>query len=274
MCIPALKNEDLYNRGTMKEILKVENLRKTFRLSRKQQKLELSNRPIKVAVDNLSFTAYEGEIFGLLGPNGAGKTTTLRMLATLIKPDSGNAFIDGNSIVTEEDKVRRSIGFLTSELKLEDFFTPNYLFDFFSELYGVDKQVSEQRKNLLFSKFGIDRFAEVKLANLSTGMKQKVSLVISIVHDPSFIIFDEPTNGLDVLTAKVVTDFLVELKEAGKTIILSTHIFSLVEKLCDRVGVIIDGKLVAIDTLARLTEEKSLEDKFFDLYKNTVGEEQ
>lgn len=257
----------------MKEILKAENLRKTFRLSRKQQKLELTAEPIKVAVDNLSFSAYEGEIFGLLGPNGAGKTTTLRMLATLIKPDSGNAFIDGHSIISEEEKVRKSIGFLTSELKLEDFFTPNYLFDFFSELYGVEKSAAEQRKRMLFAKFGIDRFAEVKLANLSTGMKQKVSLVISIVHDPAFIIFDEPTNGLDVLTAKVVTDFLLELKAEGKTIILSTHIFSLVEKLCDRVGVIINGKLVALDTLANLTAEKNLEDKFFDLYKQTVGDE-
>ena len=104
-------------------------------------------------------------------------------------------------------------------------------------------------------------------------MKQKVSLVISIVHDPDFIIFDEPTNGLDVLTAKVVTDFLAELRSAGKTIILSTHIFSLVERLCDRVGVIIDGRLVALDTVQNLTAEKNLEEKFFDLYKETVGEE-
>lgn len=257
----------------MEEILKVENLRKTFKLSRKQQKLERTNSNIKVAVDNLSFTAYRGEIFGLLGPNGAGKTTTLRMLATLIRPDSGNAYIDGASIIADEEKVRGKIGFLTSELKLEDFFTPDYLFDFFSELYGVEKSVRDSRKRELFAKFGIDRFAEVKLANLSTGMKQKVSLVISIVHDPDFIIFDEPTNGLDVLTAKVVTDFLLELKGAGKTIILSTHIFGLVEKLCDRVGIIIDGKLVALDTLENITSEKNLEDKFFDLYKNAVGDE-
>ena len=257
----------------MEEILKVENLRKTFKLSRKQQKLERTNTNVKTAVDNLSFTAYRGEIFGLLGPNGAGKTTTLRMLATLIKPDSGNAYIEGASIVSDESKVRGKIGFLTSELKLEEFFTPNYLFDFCSELYGVEKSVRENRKRELFGKFGIDRFAEVKLGNLSTGMKQKVSLVISIVHDPDFIIFDEPTNGLDVLTAKVVTDFLAELRSAGKTIILSTHIFSLVERLCDRVGVIIDGRLVALDTVQNLTAEKNLEEKFFDLYKETVGEE-
>ncbi len=255
----------------MEEVLKVENLTKSFKLSRKQQKIEKTYQTVKVAVNNLSFSCYRGEIFGLLGPNGAGKTTTLRMLATLIKPDSGNAFIDGKSIVSEEDAVRRKIGFLTSELKLEDFFTPNYLYDFFSELYGVEHSVRAERKRRLFAKFGIDRFAEVKFANLSTGMKQKVSLVISIVHDPDFIIFDEPTNGLDVLTAKVVTDFLTELRAEGKTIILSTHIFSLVEKLCDRVGIIIDGKLVALDTLENLTREKNLEDTFFGLYEKTSG---
>ena len=256
----------------MEEILNVQNLRKTFTLSRKQQKLERTNLKVKVAVDNLSFTAFRGEIFGLLGPNGAGKTTTLRMLATLIKPDSGNALIDGKSVISDEFEVRKKIGFLTSELKQEEFFTPNYLFNFFSELYGVDKTVCEQRRVMLFSKFGIDKFAEVKFGNLSTGMKQKVSLVMSIVHDPEFIIFDEPTNGLDVLTAKVVTDFLLELKAAGKTIILSTHIFSLVEKLCDRVGIIIDGKLIALDTLENLTKENNLEETFFKLYERVAGE--
>jgi len=194
------------------------------------------------------------------------------MLATLIKPDSGDALIDGSSIITDEDAVRRKIGFLTSELKLEEFFTPNYLYDFFSELYGVERSVRDERKRKMFAQFGIDKFAEVKLGNLSTGMKQKVSLVISVVHNPDFIIFDEPTNGLDVLTAKVVTDFLCELRAAGKTVILSTHIFSLVEKLCDRVGVIIDGKLVALDSLENLTAEKNLEDVFFDLYKSIKGD--
>ena len=188
------------------------------------------------------------------------------MLATLIKPDSGDAEIDGCSVVDEPDKVRQKIGFLTSELKLEEFFTPNYLFDFFSSLHGVDPEVSARRKRELFSRFGIDKFAEVKVADLSTGMKQKTSLAVSLVHDPDIIIFDEPTNGLDVLTAKVVTDFLVSLKEAGKTIIVSTHIFSLIEKLCDRVGIIIDGKMVVCDTLSALCGEKSLEDKFFDVF--------
>ena len=257
----------------METILIANGLRKTFTLSKKQQQLEKTNQKVKVAVDGLSFTANKGEIFGLLGPNGAGKTTTLRMLATLIRPDEGDATLDGISVVQDPDAVRSRVGFLTGELKLEDFFTPNYLFDFFSSLHGVDPATAAARKAELFGKFGIDRFAEVKVGNLSTGMKQKVSLVISVVHDPDVIIFDEPTNGLDVLTAKVVTDFLLELRERGKTVILSTHIFSLVEKLCDRVGIIIDGRMVACDTLPAVCGGMSLEDRFFELYKDCKGEE-
>lgn len=256
----------------MKELLQVQNLRKTFKISAKQQKVQRTKERIKVAVDQLSFNAYEGEVFGLLGPNGAGKTTTLRMMATLIKPDAGDVLVAGSSVVKSPDVVRSKIGFLTSELKLEEFFTPNYLFDFFSELHGIDKETANQRKQKLFDKFGISKFAEVKVADMSTGMKQKVSLVVSIVHDPEIIIFDEPTNGLDVLTAKVVTDFLLELKEQGKTIIVSTHIFSLIEKICDRVGIIIDGTMVVCDTLENITAEKCLEEKFFDIYAERAGE--
>lgn len=254
------------------ELLKTEGLCKTFKLSRKQQKLGKTDAKTKTAVDHLTFSAYKGEVFGLLGPNGAGKTTTLRMLATLIKPDSGDAVIDGSSIVKDPNGVRGKIGFLTSELKLEEFFTPNYLFDFFSDLYGVAPENRVERKKRLFEKFGVDEFAEVKVGNLSTGMKQKVSLVISLVNDPQIIIFDEPTNGLDVLTAKVVTDFLMELKEEGKTIIVSTHIFSLIEKICDRVGIIINGKMTVCDTLSNLTADLPLEDKFFQIYEETAGE--
>ena len=257
----------------MKELIKVENLSKTFKLSKKQQKIEKTNSTVRRAVQNLSFEAYEGEIYGLLGPNGAGKTTTLRMLATLIKPDSGDAFIGGHSIVNEPDVVRSKIGFLTSELKLEEFFTPNYLFDFFSSLHGISPEVARKRKAELFSRFGIDRFAEVKVSDLSTGMKQKASLAISLVHDPDIIIFDEPTNGLDVITAKVVTDFLLYLKDQGKTVIVSTHIFSLIEKICDRVGIIINGQMVACDTLEGLCQGKSLEDRFFDIYLEYEGGE-
>ena len=159
----------------MEEILRVEELCKTFTLSRKQQKIERTTAKRKTAVDHLSFNAYRGEIFGLLGPNGAGKTTTLRMLSTLIRPDEGDAILDGCSVAEEPEKVRAKIGFLTSELKLEDFFTPNYLFDFFSRLHAVDEGTMMERKERMFKRFGIDKFAEVKVANLSTGMKPTAS---------------------------------------------------------------------------------------------------
>ena len=258
----------------MDEILRVEGISKTFTLSKKQQKIERTTLRKKVAVDNLSFTANRGEIFGLLGPNGAGKTTTLRILATLIKPDAGDAVLDGYSVVNEEEEVRSRIAFLTSELKLEDFFTPNYLFDFFARLHGVPEAEAAERKRVMFERFGIDKFAEVKVQNLSTGMKQKASIVISLAHNPDIIIFDEPTNGLDVLTARTVTDFLAEMREQGKTIILSTHIFSLVEKLCDRVGIIIDGRMTNCDTLDAIRDGMSLEDRFFEIYKTQKGGEE
>lgn len=257
----------------MKEILIVKDIDKTFNLSKKQQKIEKTKEKKKMAVNNLSFTAYKGEIFGLLGPNGAGKTTALRIISTLINADRGDVIVDGILVKDNPYQVREKIAFLTSELKLEDFFTPNYLYNFFSDLRGVSPQDREVRKKKMFEKFGIDKFAEVKVANLSTGMKQKTSLVIALVHDPDIIIFDEPTNGLDVLTAKVVTDFLIDLKAEGKSIIVSTHIFSLVEKICDRVGIIIDGKMALCDTLDNVTFNKSLEDAFFDIYRDKMGVE-
>ena len=236
-------------------------------------KLDKTTSKIKVAVSDLSFSVYKGEIYGLLGPNGAGKTTTLRCISTLISPTQGDIIVDGASVNKNAEEVRKKIAFLTSDLKLEEFFTPNYMFDYYSTLHHIEPSVIKERKEYLFDKFGINKFAEVKIGELSTGMKQKTSLAVSLCHDPDIIIFDEPTNGLDVLTSKIVTDFLLELKEKGKTIIVSTHIFSLIEKICDRVGIIINGKMVKEDELTSLTKEKKLEDVFFDLYKESVGEE-
>ena len=199
----------------------------------------------------LNLKVYTGEFFSVLGGNGAGKTTTLRILASVIKADEGQVCLDGADITGNLMDYRRHIGFLTSELKLEDYFTPNYLFDYFSKLYGVGEEQAAQRKKELFEKFGIDKFAEVKVADMSTGMKQKISLVISIVHNPDIIIFDEPTNGLDVITERIVVNFLKELREQGKCIIISSHIFSLIEKICDRVVIIIRGKSVCWKMLWR-----------------------
>ncbi|OQX94087.1 MAG: ABC transporter ATP-binding protein [Tenericutes bacterium 4572_104] len=254
----------------MLKTVEVKNITKTFNLNKKQRRIERTTNKKKIAVNGLSFDAFKGEIFGLLGPNGAGKTTTLRCISTLIKPDTGDILINGHSVIKAEEEVRSTIGFLTSDLKLEDFFTPNYLYDFFSKLHGIDETTRKNRKAEMFQRFGIDKFAEVKVGDLSSGMRQKVQLAISLVHDPDVIIFDEPTNGLDILTAKVVTDYLVELKNKGKTIIVSTHILSLVEKICDRVGIIINGKLQIVDRLENLLKEgETLEQYFFSLMEGS-----
>lgn len=260
-------------------MLKVIDVTKTYKLSKKQMKLENTKDSKKLAANKVSFEVKPGEIFGLLGPNGAGKTTTLRCISTLIKPDHGDVFIGENdeiSVVKHEDKARGYLSFLTSELKLEDHFTPNYLFDFFGKLYGLKPEIIERNKEKLFKKFGIDEFAEIKVSQLSTGMKQKISIAVSLVHNPPIIIFDEPTNGLDILTARVVTDYLKELKAEGKTIIISTHIMSLASKLCDRIGIIIDGKVRMIGTLDEILKETNtddLEEAFFIILKNIKKEE-
>lgn len=252
----------------MQETIVVENLTKTFTLSRKQMKLEKTKNSKKVAVKNVSFKAYVGEIFGILGPNGAGKTTTLRCISTLIKADSGKITINGYD-VKDEINVKRSIGFLTNELKLEEQMTPNYAFNYYANFYNLTESEIQARKNELFSMFGIDRFQEVKIGDLSTGMKQKTSIAVSLCHNPDIIIFDEPTNGLDVLTARQVTDYLCKLRDEGKTVIISTHIMSLVEKLCDRALIIIDGESVledSVQNILAMSPGKDLEEIFFDIY--------
>lgn len=255
-----------YN-ATMKPYVEIDGARKTFHLTKKQQKSAHEASPYKVAVNGVSLNVDSGTIYGLLGSNGAGKTTLLRMIATLIKPDEGDIKVNGISILKNPEEVRKIVGFLTSELRLEDFFTPDYLFDFYSDLHGVPLSARKERKKLLFERFGIDEFADIKIGDLSTGMKQKASLAISLVHDPSLVIFDEPTNGLDVLTSKTVTDFLLQEKEKGKTLIVSSHIFSLIDKISDNIGILIDGKLALNGTKDEVKGGEDLEEVFFNLYK-------
>jgi len=256
----------------MGHILSVVNLTKTFKSTGKRRTLFRSNNARKTALNNLSFSVNKGEIFGLLGPNGAGKTTAMRIISTLIKSDSGDVIVDGHSVREFPHKIRRIIGFLSMDLKLEEFFSPSYLFDFFSALREVPEKQSRERKENLFKRFGVDQYAHERVSVLSTGMKQKVSLIVSIAHDPHIIIFDEPTNGLDILAARAVSDFLLELKSQGKTIILSTHIFNLAEKICDRAGFIVNGRLLNSDAQCEVSKETNLEEAFFSFYNKNHNE--
>lgn len=250
-------------------MIEIRDLTKIYQLSKRQQaKLKVSSST-KIAVNHLSLTAHEGEIFGLLGTNGAGKTTTLRCMATLLHPTEGQVLIDGLDTVKDSAAVRSKIGFLTNEIKLDPQFTPLYLMHFFGSLHGMDDEQISQRTKLLFSQFGITEFQDKKIDELSSGMKQKASIAVSLIHDPDVIIFDEPTTGLDIITARTVTDYLLQMKKEGKLVIISTHIMSEAEKLCDRVAIIIDGKLAAQGTVSELLAQEQaddLEDAFFRLY--------
>ena len=255
--------------GRMK-MIEVKNLTKVYKLSKKQMLDAKTKTKTKVAVSDVSFTAKEGEVLGLLGPNGAGKSTTLRCIATFLKPTQGEIKVQGFDTVKDGIGVRTKIGFLTNDIKLDPMFTPKYLFDFFAKLHGLEQETIDKRRKELFDYFGITEFEEKKISELSTGMKQKASIAVSLAHDPEVVIFDEPTSGLDIVTARAVTDYLLELKKQGKLIIISTHIMSEAEKLCDRICIIIYGKKVLEGTLEEIlkeTKQENLEDAFFELYK-------
>ena len=220
-------------------------------------------------VKGVSFEVHEGQIFGLLGPNGAGKTTLMQMIATLMKPTSGQILIDGLSADKDLLEIHRKIGFLTNEIKLDPMSTPNNLFDFFAELYDIPADELRDRRDMSFARFGISPFADKRINELSTGMKQKISIAISLIHNPPVIIFDEPTNGLDILTSKQVTDYLKELKAQGHAIILSTHIFSVAEELCDEIAILVDGRIAAQGTVEQLVKQagvENFENAFFKIY--------
>jgi sodium transport system ATP-binding protein len=252
--------------------LKVDGLVKRFEMTDQERKTLGVKDKYKTVVNNVSFEVHSGEIVGLLGPNGAGKTTTMRLISSLINPESGDVLFDDKSIFKDID-VRRRIAFMTSDLKLDPKSSANEMFLFFADLYNIPKSEMEKRKKELFEKFGIDGFADKKIAKLSQGMAQKVKIAISLLHNPDFIIFDEPTNGLDVVASRIVKESLMEMKASGKCIILSTHLFDLAEKVCDRVVMIHKGNIIANDTLANLTKDKNLEDSFYDIYTTISKEE-
>ena len=223
----------------------------------------------KETICGVSFEIEDGMIFGLLGPNGAGKTTLMQMVATLMSPTSGTIEIDGLTSDKNLLEIHRNIGFLTTEIKLDPLSTPNKLYDFFAELYDIPKSDVASLKAESWERFGIEPFANKRIVELSTGMKQKVSIAISLIHNPKVIIFDEPTNGLDILTSRQVLDYLRELRNEGHSILLSTHIFSVAEELCDKIAVLVDGSIVDTGTVQELIEHtntKSFEEAFFKLY--------
>lgn len=231
-------------------MIEVQNLSKSFALSQQQQRELGTKKKSLTAVDNVSFTCQPGRIFSLLGPNGAGKTTTLRMIGTILKPSSGTIKVAGHEVVAEGQLVRSKIGFLTGSTGLYQRLTPNEVIQYFGNLYQMDQQRLEQRKEQLFTLLNMHDFAKKRIGQLSTGMKQKVSIVRTMIHDPEVVVFDEPTSGLDVITAENIIDLIRQCKEDGKTVIFSSHIMSEVDLLCDDLAIIHKGKLIYQDTMA------------------------
>ena len=223
------------------------------------------------AVDSLSFNVKKGEILGLLGENGAGKTTTLRLLATMLKPTSGTAIIDGYDLVKDSNLVRSKIGILFGgETGLYDRLTAYENIAYFGELNGMSKTEIKNRIDKLAKLLDMEEYINRRVGKFSKGMKQKVAIARSIVHNPEIMFLDEPTSGLDVSAVKVVHDFIIELKKEGKTIVFSSHSMKEVEKLCERVAIIHKGKLQVQDSLINL-KEKYPENDLEEIFLKKVG---
>lgn len=252
-------------------MISVQNIQKTYNLS-KQQKKELQTQASSInAVNNISFECKPGRVYSLLGPNGAGKTTTLRMMSTILKPTSGDITICGESVVTSPEKVRAKIGFLTGSTNLYDRLNPAEIVDYFGQLHMMDKQTLARRKDELFTQMGIHEFSKKRIGQMSTGMKQKVSIARSMIHDPDVVIFDEPTSGLDVITANSIIELIKDCKKGNKTVIFSSHIMSEVDLLCDDLAIIAKGDLIYNNTMDEFRKEysnTSLTEAFISIVQN------
>lgn len=206
------------------------------------------------AVDDLKFSIAKGEIFGIVGPNGAGKTTTLKMLSGLVRPGRGSITIKGLDISKDAVKIKSFLGFLPEESPLyEGMEVEDYLM-FFAELYGVPKDVAKKRINDLLFDLSLNAGGK-KIGDLSKGMKRKVAIARSLINDPDIIIYDEPASGLDPMTSRYITDYVSDLKKAGKTIIFSAHNLYQVESLCDKILIMKHGKMITMGTAASIREE-------------------
>lgn len=245
-------------------MIEARNLTKTFR-DRKRGEIR--------AVDGVSLRAEPGRIYGLLGANGAGKTTTLRMLATLLRPTSGSASVAGFDVAADPAKVRAQVGFLATSTALYGRLTARETITYFGRLNGMAEDQIKARIAILADELEMHEFLDRRVEKFSTGMKQKTSIARTLVHDPVVIILDEPTLGLDVMTARNIVRFVRDCRAIGKTVIYSTHIMSEVEKLCDTVGIIHGGRLLAEGTVAALREryaEQDVEEMFVKVVSQKI----
>jgi sodium transport system ATP-binding protein len=251
-------------------MINVEHLTKTFKVSR-QQRREMGpgfTGPTIDAVSDVSFTCRPGRVFTLLGPNGAGKTTALRMIATMLRPTGGSITVAGFDVVKEPVQVRKRMGFLTGNTGLYDRLTPDEIVRYYAELHDMDAQAYKKRRDELYTLLGIHEFAGRRIGKLSSGMKQKVSIARTIIHDPEVVVFDEPTAALDVVTSRSIIQLIKSCRQQGKTVIFSTHRMGEVSLLSDDLAIIHKGRLIFNGSYADFQNQMqtpSVEDEFVRL---------
>lgn len=224
----------------------------------------------KVAVNNVSFDVYSGEVFGFLGPNGAGKTTTIKMIVGLLQPTSGTVKVAGYDIQTQSMQAKASCGYVPDTPNLYAKLTGRELLRFVSDLYNLDRSQVAHRIDELLRMFDLTTAADDTIDSYSHGMQQKTSLAAALMHDPKVLVLDEPTVGLDPKSARLIKDILRQLADRGAAVMLSTHILEIAERMCDRIGIINKGQLIAVGTMDELrtldkTGQESLEDIFLGL---------
>jgi len=252
-------------------MIRVVDLRKQFKVTKRMRKELGASAPegdYIAAVDGVSFECRPGRVFGLIGPNGAGKTTALRMVATMLKPTSGSITVAGFDVVRESQEVRSSIGFMTGNTGLYDRLTATEMVRYHADLHGMDEGRFEERKRYLFGTLGMDGFADRRIARLSTGMRQKVAIARTIIHDPPVIVFDEPTTGLDVMTSRGIIELIRTSRDEGKTVLFSTHIMGEVKLVCDDIAIIHEGRLYFNGTKEEFESQMTqatYEDEFIQL---------
>jgi len=245
-------------------VIEALDLSKTFVTRKKRRKERIE------AARDISFSCRPGEIYGLLGANGAGKTTTLRMLATILRPTSGTATVAGFDVRSQPHEVRQSIGFLSTQTALYGRLTAREFVEYFGRLHAVPEGDLRRRVEEIFERLDMNEFRDRRCDKLSTGQKQKTSIARTLIHDPSVMIFDEPTVGLDVFAQRTILRFVRECRDLGKTVVFSTHVMTEAEKLCDRMGVIHDGRFVAQGTVPELKASHGISD-LEDLFIHLAG---